>query len=344
VVPPLMQRSPNSELGMRAIGAIQAPLSRTMNPQLATLIKNPPTGEGWIYEAKLDGYRILARIENGKAKLFTRNANDWTAKMPALAKEIESLQLDSAWLDGEIVVMGDKGVPDFNALQNAMDASKGGAVVYFVFDLPYANGYDLTRSPLHARRELLRDVMARHKGSRVKFSDDFPGDGATMLAAACKMGLEGVVAKQKDSLYLSTRTSTWLKVKCTSRQEFVVIGFVDRKNSNKSEVGSLLLGYYEGKELRYAGNCGTGWDMRTGADLHKRLSKIEIDKPALDAGEMKPGRWSKRKPGGERWVKPEMVVEVEFTEWTPEGHVRHPSFQGVRTDKRPREVVREKVV
>lgn len=309
-------------------------------PQLATLVKKPPTGEGWLYEAKLDGYRILARIESGKVRLFTRNANDWTAKMPALAKEIETLDLRSGWVDGEIVVMKPNGVPDFNALQNAMDASKAAAVSYFVFDVPFADGYDLTRAPLHARRAFLRAVIGNHAGDRVKFSDDFPGDGEAFLKAACKMGLEGIIAKRKDALYVSTRASTWLKVKCSSRQEFVVIGFVDRTGS-KNEVGSMLLGYYEDGALRYAGSVGTGWDMRTGAELHKRFTGIEVDSPALDPGEMKPGRWSKRKPGNERWVKPETVVEIEFTEWTPDGHVRHPSFQGLRTDKRAEEVVRE---
>src|SRR5262249_16392090 len=266
-------------------------LPAKLSPQLATLIKNPPAGDGWLFEAKLDGYRILARIESGKAKLFTRNANNWTDKMPALAKEIEALDLESGWLDGEIVVMNDKGVRDFNALQNAMDASKGAAVTYFVFDLPYANGCDLTRSPLHARRDLLREVMAKHKGNRVKFSDDFPGaDGETMLKAACKMGLEGIIAKQKDAPYVSTRAKTWLKIKCTQRQEFVVVGFVDRAGSNKSEVGSLLLGYYDNGKLTYAGSCGTGWDMRTGADPHKPLSKDENDKPAPDSSGAKTGR------------------------------------------------------
>jgi len=125
------------------------------------------------------------------------------------------------------------------------------------------------------------------------------------------------------------------------RQEFVVVGFVDRAGSGGREVGSMLLGYYEEGELRYAGSCGTGWAARTGTDLHKRLAAIEIDKPALDPASMKPGRWSKRKPGGERWVMPETVIEVEFTEWTPDGHVRHPSFQGIRADKPASEVVRE---
>jgi bifunctional non-homologous end joining protein LigD len=184
--------------------------------------------------------------------------------------------------------------------------------------------------------------MGKHKGERVKFSDDFPGDGETLLKAACKMGLEGIIAKRKDAAYVSTRSTSWLKIKCSQRQEFVVIGFVDRANSNKSEVGSVLLGYYEGDALHYAGSCGTGWDMRTAADLHKRLAKIEIDHPPLDKDEMRPGRWSKRKPGNERWVKPKLVIEVEFTEWTPDGHVRHPSFQGIRTDKPAESVTRER--
>jgi bifunctional non-homologous end joining protein LigD len=155
------------------------------------------------------------------------------------------------------------------------------------------------------------------------------------------MGLEGIIAKRKDAPYLSTRSTSWLKVKCTERQEFVVIGFVDRTNT-KTDIGSLMLGYYESGELRYAGSVGTGWDARTSSDLHKRLVKLEIDKPALDPDGVKPGRWSKRRTGNERWVKPELVVEVEFAEWTPDGHVRHASFQGVRTDKAAKDVTREK--
>ncbi len=322
-------------------GAVESSLPRKLSPQLATLVKKPPTGDAWLYEAKLDGYRVLARIEGGAVRLFTRNGNDWTAKMPQLAKELERLDLRSGWLDGEIVVMNERGVPDFNALQNAMDASKGAAVSFFAFDMPYADGYDLTRTPLQQRRAALRVVMARHKGERVKFSDDFPADGETMLKAACKMGLEGIIAKRRDAIYVSTRATTWLKIKCSARQEFVVVGFVDRTGS-KSEVGSMLLGYYDNGSLRYAGSVGTGWDMRTGAELHRRFVNLEIDRPALDPAEVKPGRWSKRKPGTERWVKPETVVEIEFTEWTPEGHVRHPSFQGMREDKPARDVVREK--
>src|SRR6185295_16743085 len=199
--------------------AIAAPLPRTLSPQLATLVKEPPTGDVWIFEAKLDGYRVLARVENGKARLVTRNGNDWTEKMPTLANEIAQLDLQSGWIDGEIVVMDSRGVPNFNALQNAMDASKGASVNYFAFDLPFADGYDLRRSPLHARRALLKQLLARHGTQRVRYSEDFPGDGESMLKAACQMGLEGIIAKRKDAPYLATRSTTWLKVKCTERQE-----------------------------------------------------------------------------------------------------------------------------
>lgn len=313
---------------------------RSLAPQLATLVKEAPAGDAWLYEAKLDGYRILARIDGGKARLLTRNGNDWTAKMPRLAAELGKLDVESAWLDGEIVVMNARGVPDFNALQNAMDASKANDVVYFVFDLPYARGKDLRSLPLISRRAVLEQILARHDGDRVKLSEAFPADPA-MLEAARQMGLEGIIAKRKDSPYVSTRSATWVKVKCSNRQELVVVGFVDRTNS-RGEIGSLLLGYYDGKDLHYAGSVGTGWDMRTAADLHKRLVQMETKEPALSRDEIKPGRWSRRKPGKERWVKPQLVVEIEFAEWTPDGHVRHASFKGVRADKTAKSVVRER--
>ena len=155
------------------------------------------------------------------------------------------------------------------------------------------------------------------------------------------MKLEGIIAKRKDAPYVSARTDTWLKLKCSARQEFVVMGFTDRAGS-KTEVGSLLLGYHdEDGKLRYGGSVGTGWNALTAADLRQRLAKIEVTTPAVDPGTVKPGRWSRRKPGAEHWVKPELVAELSFTEWTPDGHVRHPSFVGLRLDKSPKEITRE---
>jgi bifunctional non-homologous end joining protein LigD len=186
----------------------------------------------------------------------------------------------------------------------------------------------------------LKQLLDAKGTDRVRYSADFAADARSVVESACKMKLEGVIAKRTDAPYVSERTQTWLKLKCSERQEFVIVGFTDRAGST-AEVGGLLLAYHEDGKLRYAGNVGTGWNSATSAQLHRRLVKLEVDKPALDASTMKPGRWSKRASGTERWVKPELVAEVSFAEWTPDGHVRHPSFQGLRTDKPASAVTRE---
>jgi DNA ligase D-like protein (predicted polymerase) len=187
---------------------------------------------------------------------------------------------------------------------------------------------------------VLSELLDGRQSERIRFSESFEVTPSQMLEAACRLGLEGLVLKRADSPYVSARTETWLKLKCQQRQEFVVVGFTDRAGA-KSEVGGLLLGYHEDGKLRYAGSVGTGWNTATGRDLHAQLVKLEVDKPALDAGTVKPGRWSKRVAGSERWTKPKMVVEVAFSEWTPDGHVRHPTFRGVRTDKPVKQISRE---
>jgi bifunctional non-homologous end joining protein LigD len=319
--------------------AVRAALPRTLEPQLATLAATPPTGSGWVVDAKYDGYRVMTRIEGGKARFITRGGHDWTSKMQSLATAVEALGIDSAWLDGEVVVMSEQGVPDFNALQNAFETSKSESIQYFVFDAPFLNGLDLRRVPLWSRRAALKNVFSEGV-PRVQFSQDFALPPGQMLEAACKMGLEGVMAKRRDSTYVSGRTEAWLKLKCSLRQEFVVIGFTDRTNSS-SEVGGLLLGYHEDGKLRYAGSVGTGWNSKTGQELHAKLVKLEVSKPAVDAATVKPGRWSKRAAGTERWVKPHLVAEVSFSEWTPDGHVRHPTFKGLRADKPATAITRE---
>ena len=320
--------------------AVKAALPDKLEPQLATLTSVPPTGPGWLVDTKYDGYRIMARIANGKARLVTRGGHDWTARMPALAKAIESLGIRSGWLDGEVVVMNEAGMPDFNALQNAFETTRREAIEYFVFDAPFLNGFDLRGVALWSRRAALKAALEGTDNDRVHFSQDFEIAPAQMLDAACKLGLEGVMAKRRDSTYVSGRTETWLKLKCALRQEFVVIGFTDRAGA-KAEVGGLLLAYHESGELRYAGSVGTGWSAATGQDLHLKLSAIEVDKPAVDPATVKPGRWSKRAAGSERWVQPIMVVEVGFSDWTPDGHVRHPTFKGLRNDKPASLVTRE---
>ena len=321
--------------------ARKAQLPRTLSPQLATPAESPPTGPGWRFEPKWDGYRTLARIEGGDVRLLTRNGHDWTARMPALAQAIQALGIESGWLDGEVVVLGKDGAPDFNALQNAMDSSRTQDIVYFVFDAPHVDGHDLRAVPLWSRRALARRLCDAGRSDRVRFSQDFDEPGDRMLEAACAMRLEGVIAKRTDAKYVSARTETWLKLKCGQRQEFVVVGFTDRTNA-PHEVGSLLLGYHEAGELRYAGKVGTGWDRATGARLHQTLSRLRRDRPAVDPASVKPGRWSRRGAGAERWVDPSIVVEVSFAAWTPDRRVRHASFKGVRADKPPREIDMEK--
>lgn len=339
VVAPAAKEAPGASAELT--GAVKAPLPPTLSPQLATLSKDLPPAGDWVYEVKFDGYRILARIDQGKVRLFTRNGLDWTAKMKPLAKDLESLGVDSAWLDGEAVVIDDEGTTHFNALQNAFDASRTESISYFVFDLPYFEGHDLRKLPLHARKALLKQLIEARGTDKVRYSEHFQTDARSMIETARKLKLEGVIAKRRDAPYVSERSDQWLKLKSSPRQELVIIGFTDREGA-KSEVGSLMLGYHDPDgTLHYAGNVGTGWNAATGRSLHKQLAAIETDQPAVDPATVKPGRWSRRTAGSERWVRPELVAEVSFAEWTPEGHVRHASFQGLRSDKAPHEITRE---
>ena len=203
--PPARTRSPQSAADLP--GAVKANLPATLAPQLATLATSVPASGEWSYEIKFDGYRLLARIEQGRARLFTRNGNDWTAKLKALAAAVETLGIQAAWLDGEIVVLNQDVTPDFNALQNAFDASRTDNIDYFLFDLPYLTGYDLRHVPLHARRALLKQLVEAKGIERVHFSADFTGDPASILASACALGLEGIIAKRLDAPYVSDRKS-----------------------------------------------------------------------------------------------------------------------------------------
>lgn len=315
-------------------------LPAKLEPQLATLVSTVPEGD-WIIETKFDGYRVLGRIDGDDVRIFTRNGNDWTEKLQPIADGLAELGLTSAWLDGEIVVLNDAGIPDFNRLQNAIDNARTAEIVLFVFDVPFLGGMDLRSVPLASRRKVLEELFAERESEIVRFSQAFEVAPAQLLGAACQMGLEGVMAKRADAPYVSGRTETWVKLKCQHRQEFVVLGFTDRTNAAK-EVGSLLLGYYENGELRHAGSVGSGWDSAGGRELHTKLAKLEVDAAPVSAEEVKPGRWSKRRAGSERWVKPSLVVEVAFGEWTPDRRIRHAVFSGIRTDKPANVIVRER--
>ncbi|PZP90793.1 MAG: hypothetical protein DI587_37570 [Variovorax paradoxus] len=313
-----------------------------LEPQLATLADKVPAGGTWSFEIKFDGYRLMARLEAGQAQLLTRGGHDWAARMPSLAAAVRRLGLDGSWLDGEIVVLGANGTPDFNLLQNAFDRLRSETITYFVFDAPFLLGEDLRALPLAVRRMKLRAALdAAGAGEEVRFSEDFPGDAASVLASACTMGLEGIMAKRADAPYTSARTATWLKLKCVRRQEFVVCGWTDRGGEKLApEVGSLLLGVHEAGQLVYAGSVGTGWSAKTAAALKARLLLLEQKAPPC-AGPISAGRWSRRAPGTERWAQPALVAEVRFAEWPRGGQVRHASFVALREDKDVAAVVRE---
>ena len=318
-------------------GARPAKLPLALAPQLATLADAAPSQGDWIYEIKFDGYRVLARVDGDDVRLFTRRGHDWTSKLKHLAQAVASLKLPNGWIDGEIVIEaeGGQGRTDFQALQNAFDTSTTSNIHFLVFDLPYYAGHDLRQVPLRARRNLLRTLMAANTSNYLKFSEDFEADPATLLQAACQLRLEGVIGKRADSPYVSMRSPTWIKLKCTQRQEFVIGGYTDPRGS-RTGIGSLLLGVHDMQgRLIYAGNVGTGFDHKTLNDLHAKLSALKTPKPAFH-----------QLPTSVKghWVSPKLIAEVSFGEWTQDGRIRHSVFHGLRTDKLPEKITKEVAV
>jgi bifunctional non-homologous end joining protein LigD len=317
-------------------GAAPSALPATLAPQLATPSDSVPDGDDWLHEIKLDGYRLLARIEGGRVRLFTRQGNDWTDRFPTLARLAANLALRSAWLDGEVVSLDAHGRSSFAALQEALSRKDDSALVYYAFDLPYLDGADLRVLPLAERKSLLARVLrATPQLSVIRFGDHVAGNGSAFLAEASRFGLEGIVAKRATSHYRSTRTRDWLKIKCARRQEFVIGGFTEPAGARPG-FGALLLGTYAEGELVYAGRVGTGFDDRQLADLRARLDALArkrspFAKPVADA------------PRDVHWVEPRLVAEVRFANWTRDEQLRHATFLGLREDKAAREVVRESV-
>ncbi|MFN3439665.1 MAG: DNA ligase D [Acidovorax sp.] len=311
-----------------------APLPHMLAPQLATLVDGPPAeADDWIWELKFDGYRLLARLENGSARLFTRNGNDWTAKMPRLAQAIESFPLTSGWIDGEVLMPDAQGIPDFQALQNAFDGEATDALVFYVFDLPYADGHDLRGLPLVERRERLEALVQSSSSDRIRFSAAFEAVPSDLISSACQLGFEGVIGKRKDGAYVSRRSGDWIKLKCTHRQEFVIGGYTDPQGS-RTGLGSLLLGVHDPDGgLQYAGNVGTGFSQKLLVDLHGQLHQLQVAKSPF----ANPQAIDKKA----HWVRPQLMAEVAFAEWTQEGRVRHAVFKGLRSDKPPKAIRKE---
>jgi bifunctional non-homologous end joining protein LigD len=320
-------------------GARKAAFPGQADVQLATLVKSPPSGAAWVHEIKYDGYRMLCLIEHHQARLVSRNAKDWTANFASLARMLSRLAVDNACLDGEVVVVDAKGKTSFQALQNAIAPTERGAqpLTYFAFDLLYLNGFDLRGVRLAERKEILHKLLSGAPPA-VKYSDHFAAPGADFFRNVCQLGLEGMLSKRSDLPYQAGRGTAWQKVKCLLRQEMVIGGYTDPEGSRHG-FGALLLGVYEPDgRLTYAGKVGTGFNDASLTSLSRTLAGLtQKQSPFYNPPTGAEGRRA-------HWVKPTLVAEVEFTEWTDDGTLRHPSFQGLRSDKPAIEVVRERPV
>jgi bifunctional non-homologous end joining protein LigD len=317
-------------------GARRAKLPKTLQPELAVLVDAPPqAAQEWLFEIKFDGYRMLARVENGAIALVTRNGNDWTSRLRGLVQALQGMELPDGWYDGEIIMPGQDTPADFQALQGAFDSARSADIVYYLFDLPYCADHDLRDVPLLERRAVLQRIVERKPHPNVRFSAEFEAKPEEILDSACRLGLEGVIAKRRDSAYVCRRSSDWIKLKCKLRQEFVIGGFTDPKGS-RTGVGSLLLGVHEDGKLRYAGNVGTGFNEQTLRELRTRLDAMGQERSPFEAGN--------GVPRSAHWVEPQLVCEVSFGEWTRDGKVRHSVFHGLRADKPAAAVGQEPVL
>ena len=328
---------PQAEKKAKAEKVVSLP--ETLSPQLATLAAEPPEETAdWLWELKFDGYRLLTRIDNGKVTCFTRNGHDWTEKLPELETALARLGMRSAWLDGEIVVHDEHSAPDFQALQNAFDHRSTATVVYWIFDLLFLDGEDLRELPVEERRARLAPFLGDDEAPRLRFSEAFDAPPRDLLASVGALGFEGLIGKRKGSIYSARRSPDWIKLKTQQRQEFVIGGFTAPKGS-RTGFGALLLGVYpEGKkggDLVYCGNVGTGFDGVNLADIKARLDKLATDRSPFGESGV---------PGSVKaqWVKPQLIAEVSFGEWTRDGRIRHGVFKGLRSDKPTKQIVRER--
>ena len=316
-------------------GARHAPQEEWIPPQLATLADKAPEGDDWVHELKYDGYRMLCRVENKSAKIVTRNDHDWTIKLQRIADAAAALPVKNAWFDGEVVALMPDGSISFQALQNAFDTHSEVNLVYYVFDLLYLNGSDLRQVGLLDRKRALAAIVPSVASGLIRYSEHIPGQGKVVFAEACRRGMEGIMSKRTDADYRAGRNSNWIKVKCGRRQEFVIGGFTDPQGSRVA-IGALLLGVYDEQgQFLFAGRTGTGFSERSLKELHNRLTTLELQQsPFVNP----PSGVNAR---GVHWVKPRLVAEVSFAEWTHDGLLRHAVFQGLRKDKTAKLVIKE---
>lgn len=309
-----------------------SPFPTFISPQLATLVDKVPYGDAWLHEIKFDGYRILAFKKDNNVILKSRNNNDWTQYLPSIASAIKKLPIKNLILDGEVVILNEQGKSDFQLLQNAIKKNSEAPFKYFIFDLLFFEQSDLTQLSLIERKKILENVLITQSPILI-YSDHIVDNGKKIFRNACELGLEGIISKHADSVYVSKRSKDWLKIKCLKRQEFVIGGYTS-PTGNRTGFGALLLGVYnKAGKLEYAGNVGTGFNEITLQEIYKQL--IRLKAPS--------NPFTTKVPNSStlHWVKPKLIGEVEFTEWTKSGHLRHPSFKGLRLDKKASEVTKE---
>jgi bifunctional non-homologous end joining protein LigD len=318
-------------------GAKKGILPVFVEPSLAMLADRPPKGTNWLHEIKYDGYRMQARLDGGKVKLLTRKGLDWTKRFASIARALQTLPLSSGLLDGEIIVQDESGVSSFSGLQSDLKSGRHDRMAFMVFDMMYCEGTNLTRTSLLERKEALEAILASlPANSPIRFSEHLDVSGSELLQHACRLGLEGIISKQTNSKYISTRGGHWIKSKCNLRQEFVVVGYMP-STASRTAIGSLVLGYYENEKLVHAGRAGTGYSNQMAHELWKTLQPIETSQPKFKTAV------TVQNSRGVKWVKPELVAEVEYRGWTSDNLLRQAAFKGLREDKFAKEIRKEHI-
>lgn len=312
------------------------PLPKFVEPQLATLVDAVPRGDGWIHEIKLDGYRMQLRVDGREVSWLSRNGKDWTSRLPTMVAQARELGARRVLLDGELVHVAEDGRTNFSSLVEELGKGARADVMYQVFDLLYIDGEDWTGKPLLLRKERLGQLLEYAQSIAIRYSDHVEGQGEEMFQTACRHKLEGIISKLAASPYRSGRSRDWVKVKCLARQELVLCGYLPSTKSS-NQIGSLILGVHDQDgSLRYAGRVGTGFTEEQRRELKRMMEARNLAHSPFS------GRPRERGLSGARWAAPELVGEVAFTEWTEDGRLRHPSFQGLREDKAARDVVVER--
>ena len=312
--------------GKKSAGKAPPPFAE---PQLATLVDEVPTGNGWIHEYKYDGYRLLMAVGDGVATAWTRNGKDWSDKFKALVKAATKLPA-GCLIDGEAAAIDDQGKPSFQLLQSTLKEQRGANLVYYAFDLLFDRGEDIRKLPNIERKQRLAALL-KGVSAPILYGDHIVGRGEAMFTAMCEQGGEGIISKKANATYAGARSRNWLKIKCIQRQEFVIVGWSE--SDKRIGFRSLLLGMMDGGGLRYAGKVGTGFNAKLIQELRDMMTPLETDKAPLDVPR------ADRK--GAHWIEPKLVAEIAFTEMTDDGVLRHPSFIALRDDKPASQVVRE---